>query len=174
MFIYFSAERVFGRDFRGPDFFVVKGVDRNRPRVSWVVWDEKGKTPDVIVELLSPTTAAVDRGPKKLLYESVFRTREYYCYEPSTDRLEAWRLATGAGYQPISPDASGRLWSEELELALGTWDGAYEDTHARWVRFFKADGTLVPTSLEASQAENERLRKENEVLRKQQVPPPTP
>jgi hypothetical protein len=27
MFIYFSAEQVRSRDYRGPDFFVVKGVD---------------------------------------------------------------------------------------------------------------------------------------------------
>ncbi len=35
MFVYFSLDQVKGRDFRGPDFFVVLGVPR-RERKSWV------------------------------------------------------------------------------------------------------------------------------------------
>jgi len=50
--IYFSEEHITTRDFRGPDFFVVLGVE-NRPRRSWMVWAEQGKYPNVIIELLS-------------------------------------------------------------------------------------------------------------------------
>lgn len=173
MFVYFSTERVFGRDFRGPDFFVVKGVERHRPRVSWVVWDEGGKRPDLIVELLSPTTAGIDRGVKKVLYESVFRTHEYFTYDPLADRLDGWRLATGAGYEPIAPDGAGRVWSRQLDLALGTWDGTYNHTQARWLRMFDAAGTVVPTGQETVEGENARLRRELDALRAQ-VPPPAP
>lgn len=51
------------RDFRGPDFFAVLGVEANRE------------------ELLSPSTAAVDRGVKKDLYEQVFRTPDYFVFD---------------------------------------------------------------------------------------------
>ena len=51
MFLYFNAEKLRDRDFRGPDFFVVLDV-KHRLRKSWVVWKE-GKWPDVVIELLS-------------------------------------------------------------------------------------------------------------------------
>ena len=41
------------RDFRGPDFFVVLDVDGEVDRKSWIVWEENGRYPDVIVELMS-------------------------------------------------------------------------------------------------------------------------
>ncbi|HEY9657086.1 MAG TPA: Uma2 family endonuclease, partial [Allocoleopsis sp.] len=44
--IYYSAKKIKNRDFRGPDFFVVPGVER-KPRKSWTVWEEDGKTPHV-------------------------------------------------------------------------------------------------------------------------------
>lgn len=174
MFVYFSTERVFGRDFRGPDFFVVKGVERDRPRVSWVVWNEGGRRPDVIVELLSPTTAVIDRGAKKLLYETTFRTHEYYCYDPVADLLEGWRLEPGSGYRAITPDAVGRLWSIQLDAALGVWDGSYNYTRARWLRLYDQSGNLVLTGKEAAEAELARVRQELDALRKQQTPPTTP
>ena len=44
----------------GPDFFVVLGTEK-RPRKSWVVWEEEGKYPHVIVELLSDSTTKTSR-----------------------------------------------------------------------------------------------------------------
>ncbi|MEB3357536.1 MAG: Uma2 family endonuclease [Synechococcales bacterium] len=77
MFVYYSRDQVMNRDFRGPDFFVALDVDGSRERQGWVVWDENGRYPDVIVELLSASTAMVDRGIKKDLYERTFRTPDY-------------------------------------------------------------------------------------------------
>ncbi len=65
MFVYYSLQQARNRDYKGPDFFVVKGVDGTRLRPSWIVWQEGGRYPDVIIELLSITTAAEDLGPKK-------------------------------------------------------------------------------------------------------------
>ena len=55
MFLYFSLAQVRNQDFKGPDFIAVLGVPK-KERKSWVVWEE-GKAPDVIIELLSPSTA---------------------------------------------------------------------------------------------------------------------
>src|SRR5262245_6743031 len=55
--------------FRGPDFFVVLGAKPKPVRNSWVVENEDGKYPDVIVEVLSRSTRANDRGKKKAIYE---------------------------------------------------------------------------------------------------------
>ncbi len=73
MFIYFSRERVFNKDFRGPDFFVVLDIDGSYKRQGWVVWNENGRYPDVIVELMSESTAKIDLTTKKDLYERTFR-----------------------------------------------------------------------------------------------------
>jgi Uma2 family endonuclease len=65
MFLYYSEEQARNRDYRGPDFFYVDGANRLTMRRYWAVWQEGGRYPDLIIELLSPTTAAEDRGPKR-------------------------------------------------------------------------------------------------------------
>ena len=80
MFIYYSSAQARNRDFRGPDFFIVLGVDGTADRLGWVVWEENGRYPDVIVELMSPSTAQVDIGVKKDIYEQKNNeTKERVC-----------------------------------------------------------------------------------------------
>jgi Uma2 family endonuclease len=172
MFIYFSMRQVRNRDFRGPDVFFVRDVDGARPRDYWAVWDEDGRYPDLIIELLSPSTAEVDRTTRKAVYERTFRTPEYYCYDPLERRLEGWRLGADWRYHDIAPDDRGWLWSEQLGAWLGTWEGPYHGyVQGVWLRLFDADGRLVPLFAEAEhqraeaehrQAEAERQRAEAE------------
>jgi Uma2 family endonuclease len=166
MFVYYSMQQVRNRDYKGPDFFVVKNVDGTKDRPSWIVWEEDGRFPDVIVELISPTTADVDLGSKKDLYEQTFKTPEYYCYDPDSRRLLGWRLEKRFPYTPITPN-DGRLWSEELNAWLGLWESEYQGIHAPWIRLFSVDGNLQPTAAEAerARAEAERIRAEAERAR---------
>lgn len=155
MFIYYSRNQVMNRDFRGPDFFVVLEVDGSRERQGWVVWEEDGRYPDVIVELLSPSTAAVDRGVKKDLYERNFRTPDYFIFDPfQPDSLAGWHLELGRGYQPLEPNERGWLWCESLGLWLGTWEGAIDREPpaetCHWLRFYDREGNLVPLPEEAA------------------------
>lgn len=166
MFVYYSLDQArdvaCGRPyFRGPDVFFVNGVDGRMDRKAWVSWDEGGRLPDVIVELLSASTARVDRIVKKDLYARVFRTPEYFLYDPERQKLEGLRLS-GDAYQPIRPDAGGRFKSKEFGLALGLWQGVHNGLTATWVRLFRPDGSLVPTEVEAhrQRAEAERQAKE--------------
>jgi Uma2 family endonuclease len=171
MFVYYSVEQARAvseemtkglpwRAYRGPDVFWVGGVDPNRERQVWISWEEDGRLPDVIVELLSPTTAHKDRTEKRDLYARVFRTAEYFLCDPDTKTLEGLRLADRF-YQPIPPDENGRLWSEQLGVSLGLWHGVVEGRKDDWVRLFHPDGSLVPTAeerAEAAEAELARLR----------------
>jgi len=145
--IYFSREQLRSRDFRGPDFFLVKDTPK-RDRNSWVVWEESGKYPDLIIELLSNSTA-IDRTLKKELYQNSFRTPEYFWFSPESLEFAGFRLI-GNRYQEIVPTSRGQLWSEVLDLYLGIDAGK--------LRYFASDGTLIPTPEEA--AEQERLQKE--------------
>ena len=171
IFVYYSKEQardVFEeetkgleqRAYRGPDVFWVGGVPA-RKRQAWVSWEEEGRLPDVIFEMLSPSTASQDRGEKIELYEQVFRTAEYFMYEPATGKLEGLRLIDRA-YRTIPPDEKGRLWSSQLAAFVGLWHGIVQRQEDDWVRLFRPDGTLVPTQAEAERqrAEAERQRAE--------------
>jgi len=146
MFLYFSLAQVRNRDFQGPDFFVVLDVPKG-DRLSWVVWEE-GKAPNVVIELLSPSTAIKDKTIKKLTYQNDVRVPEYFWFDPlnSTD-LEGFRLENGV-YQPLVFDSQSRLISQQLELALVRWQGSYRDVDAVWLRWQTLDGELLPTSYE--------------------------
>jgi Uma2 family endonuclease len=158
MFIYFNLDQARKRDFRGPDFFFVDGVE-DKERLYYVVWEEGGRYPDVIIELLSRKTRRLDLTTKKDVYERVFRTPEYFCYDPETRRLRGWRL-TGQVYEPLAPDRGGRLHSRALGLWLGEWEGEYQGVRRTWVRFFDRSGDVVPLFAEAAEhrAEAERRR----------------
>jgi Uma2 family endonuclease len=143
----------------GPDFFVALGVDP-RDRGSWMVWREDGRYPDVIVELLTDSTAANDRGEKKQIYQDVFRTPAYFLFDPQTLELEGYRLS-GGKYRRIEPDAKGLLECEPLGLSFGVRDGR--------LRYFTPDGVLVETPEEISrrlEEENRHLRAELDALRR--------
>jgi Uma2 family endonuclease len=147
MFIYFNLDQARKRNFKGPDFFFVDGVE-DKDRRYYVVWEEGGRYPDVIIELLSPKTRRVDLTTKKDVYERVFRTPEYFCYDPQTRRLRGWRL-TGQVYEPLAPDSGGRLHCRTLGLSLGEWEGEYQGVRQTWVRFFDGSGEVVPLFAEA-------------------------
>lgn len=177
MFVYYSAEQaqavaeeerqlaLFENGFRpeppqkvayrGPDAFLVKGVDQRRERHIWVAWEEEGRLPDLVLELLSPSTAAYDRGEKKGIYERIFKTSEYFLYLPRSQQVEGWRLLDNC-YQRIMPGPQGRLWSRELEVELGVWDGEYCREKGLWLRLYYPDGGLVPTVEEQVRAECQR------------------
>jgi hypothetical protein len=155
MFVYYSLEQARTRDYKGPDFFVVLGVDGTRPRQSWIVWQEEGRYPDVIVELLSPTTISQDLGPKKDLYERVFKTSDYFCINPADWSLRGWHL-DNMHYVALQPDARGWLWASTLQLWLGIQEGHFQGTSTNWLRFFTPTGVIVPTAEEAAESAHTR------------------
>ena len=177
MFVYYSQNQAMNRDFRGPDFLVALGVDSSRERKGWVVWEEGGHYPDVIVEFLSPSTEDIDRYVKKSLYQRVFRTRNYFIFDPfDPQAFKGWHLSNKTHrYRTLKPNDQGWLWCETLGLWLGTWEGVIGREPAtgtcQWLRFYDADGNLVPLleEQERQRAEQERQRAEQAEQQLQQV-----
>ncbi len=153
MFVYFSPEQVKTYDFKGPDVFVVQGVSR-RERKSWVVWQE-GKAPDVVIELLSDSTAHKDKTDKKLVYQNRLRAPEYFWFDPFSGELAGFALRQGK-YTPLKGDAQGSLLSQQLQLKLTHWSGAFQGIEADWLRWATVDGHLLPTQQEAADEERQR------------------
>jgi Uma2 family endonuclease len=150
--VYYSPNQKKSEDFRGPDFFVVLGAEQ-RERRSWTIWEENGQYPHAIIELLSDSTAATDRGLKKTLYENVFRTPDYFWFDPQSLEFAGFHLLDGA-YQALEPNAAGHLWSQQLGLFLGI--------HEAKLRYFTPEGVLVPTPEESAEAESQRAEVESQ------------
>lgn len=159
--IYYSPRQRKSEDFRGPDFFVVLETER-QPRKSWVVWEEDGKYPNVIVEILSPKTAATDKGLKKRLYQDTFRTPDYLWFDPDNLEFVGFHLLDGQ-YKPLEPNPQGWLWSQQLQLYLGI--------HQRQLRFFSREGQLVPTPEEVAEQESQRAERLAGKLRELNIDP---
>lgn len=146
--IYYSPNQRKSEYFRGPDFFVVLGVAR-KPRKSWVVWEEEGKYPHVIIEILSDSTAETDRGLKKEIYQETFRTPNYFWFDPTSLEFKGFQLMAGK-YEEIAANEQGWLWSQQLELFLGVHDSQ--------LRFFTPEGKLVPTPEEVAEKMARKLQ----------------
>jgi Uma2 family endonuclease len=145
-----------------PDVFVVKGVSKH-DRPNYLLWEEKN--PDVVIELTSSSTRHEDVETKYRLYQDTLKVKEYFLFDPLGDYLDpplqGYRLRAGQ-YHAVRAVA-GRLPSRVLGLQL--------ERHGRELRLYdtEAEG-WVPTPLERAvraEAENERLRREIEALRRQ-------
>ncbi|NJL83263.1 MAG: Uma2 family endonuclease [Chloroflexaceae bacterium] len=155
--IYYSPEQLKSRDFRGPDFFVVLGTEK-RDRASWTTWLEGGKFPNLIIEILSNSTARMDRLEKKDLYQNIFQTENYFWFHPYTLEFVGFELINDL-YQPIEPTEEGYLWGREVGLYLGIYQNK--------LRFFTPTKRLVLTA--AEQVIQESLAREQERLQKEQA-----
>lgn len=147
-----------------PDVFVVKGVE-NHPRDNYLVWEE-GRGPTVVIELTSSSTRREDTHRKFELYQNVLRVPEYFLFDPLGDyldpRLQGHRLV-GGHYQRMRL-VGGRLRSRRLGLIL--------EPDGEQLRLADAETRQrLPTRAEARlavKAENERLRREIEELKRKQ------
>jgi Uma2 family endonuclease len=165
--VYYNEQQLKKRDFRGPDIFIVLGTEK-KDRRSWAVWEEGGKYPNVVIELLSSATAAVDKGEKKELYQDVWRVPNYFWFHPQTLEFAGFHLVDGR-YEALVPTGAGWLWSEQLQLFLGI--------HGQQLRCFTAEGNLIALPEEAERQAKEQAQQRAErlaqMLRSQGIDPDT-
>ena len=101
-----------------PDLFVALQAPPRAKRRRYRLWEEP--VPELVIEMLSESTASNDTGSKRLTYEHL-GVRECWLFDPEGFELPAplsgHRLRAGR-YRPIRPDAAGRFHSEVLGLHL--------------------------------------------------------
>ncbi|MFM6781549.1 MAG: Uma2 family endonuclease, partial [Dolichospermum sp.] len=141
----------------------VLGTER-KTRKSWVVCEEDGKYPNFILEILSPTTANIDREYKKELYQNTFRTPDYFWFYPYTLEFAGFHLVDGE-YQPLEENQQGHLWSSQLGLYLGIYQGL--------LRYFTPTGELIPTPEETAEKEARKSERLAAKLRELNIDPDT-
>src|SRR5207249_1948084 len=70
-----------------PDVFVVRGIRKDQPRDVYLVWREK-KSPDVVFEITSKSTAQADQEVKFFLYQDVLKVKELFLFDPRSEYLQ--------------------------------------------------------------------------------------
>jgi len=111
-----------------PDIVVIGGASLERVNET----SFEG-APDVIVEVLSQDTTAIDRGDKFVAYEAA-GVREYWLIDPLRDLVNLYQLGQDARFDEVRPDTSGRFRSRVLK-------GFVLDTSLLWRR-------VLPTIVE--------------------------
>jgi Uma2 family endonuclease len=158
----------------GPDLMVLRGVrNKQADRESFDVVEE-GVAPSLIVEVVSPLDSEIrkaDLEDKVRVYERA-GIPEYLIVDSTRPdrrfRLLGYRLDAAGRYQPIEPDAEGRL----LSLEAGLWFQVSPDgnrlllsEHPSGKRLLNLEETVE--HLRRAEEETARLRKELERLRGQ-------
>jgi Uma2 family endonuclease len=147
-----------------PDVLLVRGHPRAPLPRTYLVWREPPVS--FVAEVGSASTRQIDLEEKPQTYSQQVRAQEYFFVDPPDPELPQqamclWRL-TGAGYQEVQPDATGRLRSEVLAVDFG------RDTRG-WVRIY-VEGVEQPTPEEDRQRREEaETRIGEELLRRHEA-----
>ena len=95
--------------------------DRVQPDILFVSNERRGiikekqvlGAPDLVVEILSPSTAHRDRGIKLDLYARR-GVREYWIVDPVEDVVDVWRFGESPGHERFEGEMPVRLGSREM------------------------------------------------------------
>jgi Uma2 family endonuclease len=150
-----------------PDWCYIPDVPpmlNGQVRRSYVQWDEP-TPPLLLIEFASGDGSEErDRTPltgKFWVYEHVIRPPFYAIYEVNPGRAEVYYLALGR-LEPLPANERGRFPIVPLGIELGIWRGQYLHNDLPWLRFWDAEGRLLPTADERAVQAEAALRKERE------------
>lgn len=136
------------RDYKEPDVCLALGVAEGI-RERYIIPDE-GKAPDLVIEVLSPSSEENGDLAEKVRWYAREGVREYIVVDPSgkfsdrQPRLQRFRLEAGAGLPAEGADPDGVLRSRLIRYGL--------TVHEKWVRVVDLEtGELLPTPLESEQ-----------------------
>jgi Putative restriction endonuclease len=127
----------------------------------------EGDIPTIVMEFLSATDGGeyslrqIRPIGKWYFYEQLIKVPNYVIFEPDSGLLEVYRRQSG-NYVLEQPDVEGRHWFSELGLFLGTWRGLKADRDGYWLRWWDAEGQLLPWAIEQIEQEREQARQQIE------------
>ena len=134
-----------------PDVFVVTRTHKRHLRNIFQTWVE-GRVPELVLEVMSPTSVHRDTVTKYELYENL-GIREYWLYDPTEEgflepRLRGYVLVEGE-YHPIDlREAEGK------HVGVSGVLGLEFHANAEWFRFFDpVAGEYLPDLEERKQAQ---------------------
>ncbi len=93
---------------------------------------------------------------KLYFYERILQVPTYVTFDPYDVTLEVRQLQANGRYKKQQPNAQGHFWIPELQLFLGVWVGERLSTTSHWLRWWDAQGQLLPWAAEQVDAERSR------------------
>jgi Uma2 family endonuclease len=157
---------------KAPDWFYVPDVPPMLDgilRRSYVMWQEH-IPPHVLFEFVSGDGSEErDQTPwrgKFWVYERVIRPAYYGIFDGEAGRLDLYQLVANR-FQLVPANERGHFPIATLGVEIGIWFGRYDTAEVNWLRWWDAQGNLLPTSderaaqyrraMEISQERAERL-----------------
>jgi hypothetical protein len=121
-------------------------------------------SPVLAIEYVSETGAEEhDQTPKSgkmWVHERKIHARYYAIWDPMAKTLEVWRLERGR-YEPLTVNRRGRFAIPEMQLELGSWFGHFQDEERQWLRWWDAQGLMLPSQEESAEVERQRAEAEH-------------
>ena len=140
-----------------PDMFLSLDVQANaeyfeNEHRAYFIW-EFAKTPEVALEVVS-NRKGKEMGDKMQRYAQL-GIPYYIVFDPflelSDEKLRTHELAFGGRRYRRLLDHT----LPDMDLSLRLWRGVFEGVEAEWLRWCKADGTIIPTGEERAKVANE-------------------
>ncbi len=164
------------RGAKAPDWFYVPGVSpllEGQFRRSYVLWYER-VAPLLLIEFVSGDGAEEhDHTPqsgKFWIYERAIQAVFYAIFDARREQIELYTLVDGA-YTSVPANERGHYPVAPLNIELGIWKGTYRNMQAVWLRWWEAQGQLLPTSDERAEQERQRVERLAAMLRSMGVDP---
>jgi Uma2 family endonuclease len=146
---------------KAPDWFYVPDVPptlEGRRRRSYVMWQEI-IAPLLLLEVVSGDGSEErDRTPYKgkfWVYERAVRPGYYGIWDPVRGLREMYRFI-GSRFVRMEPNERMHYPVPELGVELGLWHAKYRMFELDWMRFYDAEGRLLPTGSERAEQERQR------------------
>ncbi|CAC5344211.1 MULTISPECIES: Uma2 family endonuclease [Planktothrix] len=176
--IYWRLTEPPQRGAEAPDWFYVPNVPpllNGKGRRSYVLWQEI-IPPQIVLEFVSGDGSEErDRTPwsgKFWIYETVIRPAYYGIYEVEKASVELYHLI-GSHYELMTPNVHGQYEIPELQVALGIWQGSYQNMELPWLRWWNLQGKLLPSPEEKVIQAEQKAEKLAAKLRELGIDPET-
>ncbi|MEH2184261.1 Uma2 family endonuclease [Nostoc sp.] len=145
-----------------PDGFLSLGVERfvgENGRSSYVLWEEEGIPPILVLEVVSQTYNG-EYEQKKIDYAEL-GILYYVIYAPTRlrrkrQRLEVYRLFEGKYILQLGD----KIWMPEIGLGIGREQGTYQGRIREWLYWYDEYGNRYSTSEEQLQNLLARLQQQ--------------
>jgi Uma2 family endonuclease len=142
---------------KAPDWAYIPNITASRKDVDRSYTPHlQGDLPVIVMEFLSETDGSEYSSKptypvgKWYFYEQILKVPTYVIFDPDGGLLEVYRR-TENRYILEQPNPEGRHWIAEMGLSLGTWQGQRADRQGYWLRWWMADGTLLPWATERAE-----------------------
>ena len=129
----------------------------------------EGDAPTLVMEFISYTDgdeySSKPTHPvgKWFFYEQVLKVPVYIIFNPDGGLVEFYRLKNGR-YTLEQPDENGWNWIPEMNLFLGTQQNIRDGRTGYWLRWWTADGELLPWASETIEAKDQALQEQEQAL----------